>query len=100
MTAKFRAPIEVVRRPSAIVAGFGQVSIRPASSERLASSALAGSPAMTLVAGEMPSTASAVPASKPPPPTGQMTRSSGPASSSSSSAAVPCPAITFQSSNG
>ena len=76
ITAKVRSPTEVVRRPSAIVLGSSQRWIVPVSSDRRASSALAGSAAITRVGGECPSTASAVPASRPPPPTGQITRSS------------------------
>ena len=60
----------------------------------------AGSTPTTLVAGERPLTAAAVPAISPPPPTGTRTRSRPGASSSSSRAAVPWPAITSWSSKG
>ena len=50
--------------------------------------------------GEASRHARAAPESRPPPPIGVTTASRPGTSSSSSSVAVPCPAITFQSSNG
>ena len=71
ITAKVRGPSEV-RRPSAIVWGSFEGWIEPASSDRRASSALAGSAPMTRVVASRPLTARAVPESRPPPPTGQI----------------------------
>ena len=96
MTAKLRSPIDVVagRQQSS----WGHPALNGTGFEQArASSALAGSAASTTVRGERPLTAIAVPASSPPPPTGQITTSSSSVCSSSSQAAVPWPAITFQS---
>ena len=103
MIAKFRTPSEV-RSPSAMVSGASTGRIRPARSDRIASSARAGSAPNTRHPRFAPT--SALPPSRPPPPTGTRNASTGPASGShhgagrgssiSSRAAVPWPAITWK----
>ena len=103
MIAKFRSPREV-RSPSAMVSGASTGMMRPARSERIASSARAGSAPKTRHPRFAPTRA--VPPRRPPPPTGTRSASTGPpsgslhgagrGSSTSSRAAVPWPAMTWK----
>ncbi len=88
--SKLSTPSDV-RRPSAMVWGFSDGTILPALNERNASSAPAGSQAITFVWLPKYRAANAVPASKPPPPTGARMISRFGISSKSSFAAVACP---------
>ncbi len=88
------------RRPSAIVCGCGIACSVPDAKLRAASSAPAGSAPNTVMPGNTPRAAIAVPDSRPPPPTGATTTSRSGTASSSSSVAVPWPAMTAQSSYG
>src|SRR5947208_5126895 len=101
ITSKLRAPIAVVRTPSASVLGDSASDwIVPDFHVRYASSACSGSTPITLIEALWARPAIAVPDSRPPPPTGAASTSRSGASVSSSMAAEPWPWITSQSSNG
>ena len=100
ITAKLRSPIEVVRRPSAIVLGSSAGWIDPvrATAGRRRRGRLGGDhpgPRRPSLDGQRRPRQQAAAADR-----AERRTSSGPAWSSSSYAAVPWPAITFQSLNG
>lgn len=91
------------RSASAIVRcvrSAGQATSSPRRSESLACAASSGSTPTIAAPGHLARIAVAIPEISPPPLTGTTTRSTSGRSSAISSPIVPCPAITWRSSNG
>jgi hypothetical protein len=86
--------------PSAMVAMRASVTGRPASKLATIEAAPAASTPTTFTPRRWRASAPAMPAISPPPPTATTTASASRSSSASSSPIVPCPAITWRSSNG